>query len=127
MSNVQKQGYVAPAYVPPVEGTPQPAVERTSITDFGKQMLDYGELDRKIKELKAEQDKIKVDVVAGLKELKMSSVKTEYGTFTIVPESRGVRFDSARLKLESPRIYELYLSPSVTSEYLKVTPKKKKA
>lgn len=110
-----------------VAGTVVDETKTIKLEDFQQYMTDYSDLDAIAKVIKAKQEAIKEVVLSGLKEMKMKSVKTDYGTFSVVAESRGTKFDSKALKEESPRIYELFMKPSVTKSHLKVTPTKPKA
>lgn len=97
-----------------------------SLSDFQSYMSDYAELDRVAKAIKEKQEAIKEVVKSGLETLGMESVKTEYGTFSMVGESKTTKFDSKKLKEEIPVIYDMYVSEGKKASYLKVTPKKKK-
>lgn len=133
----QLRGYVPPTgYTPPVEPlqpvTPKDVIVSTpsldkkgdmSVADFKAYMEDYSALDRVAKQIKEKQDAIKAIVFQGLKDLGLDTAKTDYGTFSVVGESTTERFDAKTFKEESPKIYNLYVVPSVKKSYLKVTPK----
>lgn len=134
------EGYTPPVgYAPPVgivkAQRPEdmfvvaPSLENTGsigLGDFKSYMNDYAELDRVAKEIKEKQEAIKEIVKTGLEALGMDSAKTEYGTFTLVAETHSKRFDANALKVDAPKIYDMYLVDSVKKSYMKVTPKKGK-
>lgn len=97
--------------------------EKTALKRFEERNLavfkELGALKQQIKELEAQQDKLKQGIQEAMEHYGVTSFKNEYITISYVPESKSESIDLKALQAHEPELYAELLE-----DYKKVTKRK---